>query len=130
MHSNIVLIIDDDEDDRIMFTEALREVNPAFTCKQAYDGIDALEHLEKTILLPDMIFLDINMPRLGGFECLQKIKESSRLKNIPVAIYSTAKDKYLEMKAYKLGAVCFIQKPLHFKEIVNCVRSVITEYIN
>lgn len=130
MHSNIVLIIDDDEDDRQMFAEALNEVNPAFTCKQAFDGIDALDHLEKTILLPDLIFLDINMPRLGGFDCLKKLKESERLKNIPIAIYSTAKDHKLELKAYRLGAVCFIQKPLSFKEIVNCVRSVITEYIN
>ncbi len=130
MLSNIVLIIDDDEDDRQMFAEALQEINPAFTCKQAYDGLHALEHLEKTVLLPDIIFLDINMPRMGGFECLKKIKEILRLNKIPVVIYSTAKTPELEHMAHYLGAACYIQKPLHYNEIVNCVKTIITEYIN
>lgn len=130
MISNIVLIIDDDEEDRDIFEGALKEVNPAFTCKHAYDGKDALEHLQQTILLPDLIFLDLNMPRMGGFECLKNLKESDRLKSIPVIIYSTAKNKQLEDQANLLGAACYIQKPLHYNEIVSCVRTLITEYIN
>ncbi len=130
MLSNIVLIIDDDEDDRQMFAEALKEVNPAFTCKQAYDGIHALEHLEKTVLIPDIIFLDVNMPRMGGLECLKKIKEIPRLNKIPVVIYSTANTPELELMAHRYGAACFIKKPLHYNEIVNCIRTLITEYIN
>lgn len=130
MHSNVVLIIDDDDDDRGFFSEALHEVNPDFICREEIDGRAAIEYLEKTNLLPEAIFLDMNMPRMNGFECLQEIKKSTRLKHIPVAIYSTFHSPDLEKKAYSLGASCYLKKPLHFIEIIDCIRSFITQFRN
>lgn len=69
-----ILIVDDDEDDKEMFIEVVSEIDNSTNCIQASNGYEALEILEKNISLPDLIFLDLNMPRMNGKQCLQSIK--------------------------------------------------------
>src|SRR5688500_17787406 len=80
---------DDDQEDREMFCEAIRQINPAIKVTLSKDGVEALEILSSQQELPDFIFLDINMPRMNGIECMAKLKSDDRLKTIPVIIYST-----------------------------------------
>ena len=85
------LIVDDDSDDRDFFCEALGEVMPDSGCYTAINGRRALKALEnKEIDLPDLIFLDINMPVMNGWQLLTKLKETESYGTIPVIIYSTS----------------------------------------
>ena len=121
----IVLIIDDDEDDRALFFDAVKEVDVKMTCITARDGQEALDMLRSdAIELPDYIFLDLNMPRLNGKQCLTEIKKDAKLFNIPIIIYSTTRraEDVEEMK--KLGASQFLTKPALFSEICNTISSV------
>ncbi|MEO8760502.1 MAG: response regulator [Bacteroidia bacterium] len=85
-----IMIIDDDEDDRFFFCSAVKEINPAYICQEAKNGKEALEILRDTVKLPDFIFLDINMPVMGGKECLAELKMDDKLKHIPVIMYTTS----------------------------------------
>ena len=84
----IILCIDDDPDDTDFFCEAIKEVSPEAKCVTANDGLSALKVL-RSEELPDVIFLDINMPRMSGREVLMQIKKSYKLSQIPIIIYST-----------------------------------------
>lgn len=117
--SRTVLIADDDPDDIEMFTEALQEIDGNIRCISASNGYDALQLLSVVnIPKPDMIFLDLNMPKLSGKQCLIKLKQQQRLADIPVVIFTTSKldDDNDEMR--RLGAVDFITKPSRYSELV------------
>lgn len=104
------LLIDDDSDDQEIFVTAAAEVNSATTCQVISDANDALQFLRRTSDLPDLIFLDINMPKMDGFEFLVELKRVQRLQSIPVIFYSTTKDESQIVKATRLGASGFITK--------------------
>lgn len=110
MHRRI-LLADDDDDDHLIFADAIREIDDAIICDGATDGKAVLDKLAGCSQLPDILFLDINMPLLNGFECLKKLKEQERFAKIPVVIYSTtANDSAIET-ARSLGASLFLPKP-------------------
>jgi CheY-like chemotaxis protein len=121
----LILMVDDDADDRQFFKEALHEIYPSIECSTANDGIEALEFLKSSKRMPDFIFLDLNMPRMDGKKCLVEIKKNKRLTNIPVIIYSTSKHEEDEKETFKLGASAFLKKPYTFEEICNIIASVI-----
>jgi CheY-like chemotaxis protein len=109
------LIIDDDADDREMFCEALQEVIPDSLCYCAPNGRRAILALDNgEIRIPDLIFLDINMPIMNGWQCLSKLKETEAYKHIPAIIYSTSSYPEDLEKAQHLGALCFYTKPSNF----------------
>lgn len=106
------LLIDDDVDDQEIFTMALHEFNDAILCDFANDGVKALEKLLTDIaFIPSCIFIDINMPRMNGVECLAEIRKIARLKPVPVCMYSTSADPEIVAKTKALGATDFIVKP-------------------
>ena len=112
------LIVDDDTDDRDLFREALEEVTPDSVCYNAPNGLRALLALENgEIEVPDIIFLDINMPVMNGWQLLAKLKESQVYKMIPVIMYSTSSFQEDIEKAQQLGALCFLTKPSNFKKL-------------
>jgi CheY-like chemotaxis protein len=121
------LVIDDDTDDRELFTEALASVDPVIVCDQATDGAEALKRLAaNSIEQPDIIFLDINMPVMDGWQFLSRLKKEESYKHIPVIVYttsSTLKDKRI---ADDLGALCFITKPHAFGSLKNMLGIVVT----
>jgi CheY-like chemotaxis protein len=111
-HNLHFLLTDDDEDDRFLFQEALQSVDPSIQCQTAKNGREALIFLKETNRkLPDVIFLDINMPEVNGWEFLNKVKKSSTLSSIPITIYSTSSQKVDIEKAKELGAFGFCTKP-------------------
>ena len=117
-----VLLADDDEDDRFFFKEGLKESTLPTRLTTVPDG----EHLMRLLLnetfqLPDVLFLDLNMPRKNGFECLSEIKLNDKLKLLPVVVYSTSFEQEVVNQLYQTGAVYFIRKPAlfsHFQAII------------
>lgn len=129
MHQEIihVLLADDDEDDRDFFKEAFDEIKLKTTVTTVMDGVELLEYLSRPdIVLPHILFLDLNMPRKGGMDCLQEIKCEDRFKDIAIAIYSTsASDEDVE-EAFVRGANVYIKKPGDFEELKKILSKVIT----
>jgi len=110
-----LLIAEDDEEDREILRDAIMEVAPDRSVRFAKNGQDLMEQLE--YMVPDLIFLDINMPLKTGMECLQEIRQNKNYYNLPVLIYSTtASPQFIEM-AYHAGANLFIQKPSNYSEL-------------
>lgn len=85
-----ILYADDDPDDLEFFIEAVSEVYPSVECITAKDGLEALDRLGSIEVLPNFVFLDINMPKMGGLMCLQHMRQNPKTKAVPVVIYSTA----------------------------------------
>lgn len=116
--SKIFLLADDDSDDADMFQEVLSEIDPAIIFHRSWDGYGVLESLEdKSLEHPDIIFLDINMPGMNGWQCLAKLKNSGAYKDIPVIIYSTSSNTRDAEIALDLGALCYITKPNDFNTL-------------
>src|SRR5688572_31700891 len=114
-----VLIIDDDPEDRELFNEAISQINPSIKYLQAHNGEDGLNLLSgNPVVLPDLIFLDINMPRMDGRECLREIKKKYPLKNISIIMYSTSASPTDIDEFQTLGST-YMQKPTKYSELVN-----------
>lgn len=121
----LIMIVDDDADDRFFFRRAVKIINPPNECMEATDGVDALEQLKAAAVLPDYIFLDLNMPRMDGRACLAALKKDSRLKHIPVVIYSTSTyQKDIDLAA-SLGAVHYLAKPADITQLPEAIRNAI-----
>lgn len=125
----VILIADDDEDDRLMTKEAFEELqikNELFFVK---DGVELLEYLNhqgayadpESSPRPGLILLDLNMPRMDGREVLMAIKKDDNLKSIPVSIFSTSKAEEDVLRSYNLGVNCFITKPVTYKALVKAI---------
>ena len=127
MAVKIVMIIDDDADDREIFCEALQEVDGSVQCISCSSGAEGLEILNRPDqALPDFIFLDLNMPRMNGKQCLQELKQTDKLKDLPVFIYSTSKIADDVKTTQQHGAVYFITKPCSIKELRHTIRTVLS----
>jgi CheY-like chemotaxis protein len=129
MKENIlILIVDDDEDDRKLFIESAKEINAGITFVTASDGQEALRHLKDVHnRLPDYIFLDLRMPRVGGKKCLEEIGKDKRLRDVPVFIYATSTDLKDSIELRKMGAVHFISKPSDPSDIFYILSVVLDE---
>ena len=118
-----ILIVDDDEDDRELFCDAVNVVDPGINCIVARNGEEALNGLKsRHIPKPHLIFLDLNMPRINGVQCLREIKKDPVLHLIPVVIYTTSKLKEDKDITRKLGAVHFITKPSSLRELCDEIK--------
>ena len=107
----VLMLVEDDADDRHFFRDAVKEIDPNIECIEAWNGTQALELLSEIKQLPDFIFIDINMPLMNGLDCLEKIKEDEKLKNIPVIIYTTSIFQEGSDYTKELGASYFVTKP-------------------
>ena len=106
-----VYLIDDDDDDRMLFCEVVNDVLEAVECVTFSNAQEALQSLQSSATRPDYIFLDLNMPRLNGRQCLEKIRRLKALSHIPVIIYTTSKLTQDKVVTKSLGADYFITKP-------------------
>jgi CheY-like chemotaxis protein len=111
----IILVVDDDVDDLQFFTDAIAEIDIHFRCWTAFNGIEALKLLGITDTRPDYIFLDLNMPRMDGRQCLRHLKNSPVFHTIPVFIYSTSRRPEDVEELISMGAAAFIVKPSKFQ---------------
>ncbi|MRX41748.1 response regulator [Flavobacterium sp. LC2016-23] len=119
-----IYLADDDDDDRSMFVEALQEVDSSVILTQAEDGKQLLEILHSDPdPLPEVIFLDINMPKVDGFECLEQIKQDTNLKKLPIVMLSTSSDPVTIDKALELGASVYAVKPSSFEGLKTLIKN-------
>ncbi|MXN91134.1 response regulator [Flavobacterium sp. Sd200] len=110
-----VYLCDDDPDDRELFQNALQQISPDLLLTASGDGEELLLQLYDSFSsLPDIIFLDINMPGKDGLETLREIKSHLHLYNIPVVIYSTSSQSDTVHATYSLGAKSYLVKPDSF----------------
>jgi CheY-like chemotaxis protein len=122
-----LLLADDDEDDCLFFKEALDEITVSTDLSMVHDGVQLMNYLEKnTLNLPDLIFLDLNMPRKNGLECLDEIKKDERLKNLPIIIFSTSLDSEIVNNLYQNGASYYIRKPGDFSKLKTVIEKALT----
>jgi CheY-like chemotaxis protein len=125
-HLNIFLA-DDDFDDCLFFKSIVDEFPLSTLLTEVHDGEQLMELLENNKNgLPDILFIDLNMPRKNGFECLVEIKTSAKWKALPVIMYSTSSEQNVIDRLYKNGAQHFIQKPSDFLQFQRVIHYVLT----
>ncbi|MBP1223815.1 response regulator [Flavobacterium sp. 1355] len=113
-----LLLADDDEDDCAFFKEALEELHLPVSIVTVNDGVQLMDFLLGNLdNLPDVLFLDLNMPRKNGTECLTEIKEIEKLQKLPVIIFSTSLDVNIVDSMYEKGAMHYIRKPGDFTQL-------------
>ena len=124
----ICFIIDDDREDQEIFSIAIEEIDSRIQCIPAFDGVDAIEKLKQDFM-PDFIFLDLNMPRMGGKETLKEIRKIKTLQAVPVIAYSTSSQARDVDDMRALGADYFITKPPDITTLTAKVREVFTQFL-
>ncbi len=120
-------IVDDDADDQELFIEALTGIDKSCKCLTAFDGEDALQKLLNGMDAPDLIFLDLNMPKMNGKQCLAEIKKNNKLHDVPVIIYSTSSEKKDIQETTRLGAAFFLQKPNSFDDLAKALTNILSD---
>lgn len=124
-----IFLTDDDTDDCMLFSEALQEI---YSEKEARltisnDGVKLMEVLDETVPPPpEVIFLDLNMPRKNGFECLTEIRQTPKLSSIPVVIFSTSSNNDIVDKSYQHGANYYICKPQSYSLLKKTIKYVLS----
>lgn len=122
-----ILLADDDEDDRDFFSEAIAEIKIENDLQLFKDGEELLQYLENPdIKMPHILFLDLNMPKKSGIECLKIIRANHKFKDVSIAIYSTSSSEKDIEETFVGGANIYINKPTDFTQL----KKVISEVIN
>jgi CheY-like chemotaxis protein len=124
-----VLLVEDSPGDVRLTREAFRDANGAIQLHVAADGVEAMAFLRHTGVharapRPDLILLDLNLPRMDGREVLAHIKEDADLKTIPTVILTTSDAEIDIVKSYQLQANCYLSKPVQLEAFENLVRSI------
>ena len=123
----IVYMIDDDVEDQEIFAETLCEIDASIKCLNFFNGSEALNQLlAKGTVLPDFIFLDLNMPVMNGYEFLKEVKNHKELTDLQMIIYTTSSEPKHKEQAKKLGASSFITKPSEMVELKRALGKIIT----
>ena len=113
-----LFLADDDKDDCLFFKDALEELPVSAELTTVHNGEQLMQLLKEKIgELPQVLFLDLNMPRKNGFECLSEIKSSDKLKELPVIIFSTSFEQDVVNLLYKKGGQYYIRKPAEFSQL-------------
>ncbi|MBX9886572.1 MAG: response regulator [Flavobacteriaceae bacterium] len=121
-----ILIADDDEDDRTFFSEAMTELKMNNKLTLFNDGKDLMDYLtDPEITLPHILFLDLNMPYMSGFECLKMIRANDRFRDVSIAIYSTSSSEKDIEETFIEGANIYIKKPNDFTKLKKVIKEVL-----
>lgn len=123
-----VLLVDDDADDREIFTWTLNNIYPSAVIATATDGEDALERLEQWDYIPDIIFLDLNMPRMNGFDFLHHIRQMDKWRKLPVIVYSTSSNPRDMTRSWEAGATDYIVKGTEMATVKRDLLQVLEKY--
>lgn len=121
----LILIVDDDIDDREIFCDALKAIDPQISCIDFDRGFKAIDFLSTTIALPDFAFIDINMPMMNGYECVQKIRENNKLDKVQIIMYSTGFNPKDINEFAKIGIRNLI-KPNKFTDLIESIKVLIS----
>lgn len=129
MHTDYIHIIlaDDDEDDILFFTDAFDELKINTKVNTFKDGEELMNYLNTNeAVMPNVLFLDLNMPKKTGLECLAEIKDNDKMSGIAIAIYSTSASEEDIEKTFVLGANIYIKKPADFKKLKKVLSEVVS----
>jgi two-component system, chemotaxis family, response regulator Rcp1 len=124
-----ILLVEDSPEDVLLTREALRDARVANHLVHVSDGDEALQHLRREgkhagATRPDLVLLDLNLPRKSGREVLCEVKEDPNLRRIPVVILTTSQAEEDVLKAYNCNANCYISKPVDLDQFIKVVRSI------
>lgn len=129
MHPIHILLVEDNEGDILLTKEALNQGKIINTISVVKDGKEAINYMEKNSpytesLLPDLILLDINLPKMNGHEVLQNLKSNNNFKQIPVIMFTTSSSERDILKSYKNYANCYITKPVEVDDFLDTIKSI------
>ena len=130
MRTNMILLVEDNPDDEALTLRALQKNNILNEVVVARDGAEALDFLFGTGrytgrdlgIMPEVILLDINLPKINGLEVLEKIRANERTRLLPVVILTTSNEEQDKIRSYTLGANSFIRKPVDFQQFSEAIR--------
>jgi len=124
METNIsqIYLADDDHDDQLLFSTALQELYSSIELSTFDNGVTLMDQLLNCPVLPDLIFLDLNMPLMNGEECLKDIKRERKLSKIPIVIYSASFEIHRIEELFKIGADRYLQKPQSFSALKSTLK--------
>lgn len=126
MKSLNILLIEDDTIEVMKLKRAISSLQLAHTITEAQNGEDALQLLEQKTNLPDIILLDLNMPKINGIEFLKIVKADERLKYIPTVILTTSNNQRDLLECYKIGIAGYVLKPLKYEEYVSKIEKLLS----
>jgi CheY-like chemotaxis protein len=122
-----IILADDDEDDRLLFTDAFEELKINTKVNTFNDGVELMDYLNSPgAVLPNVLFLDLNMPKKNGIECLYEIKNDSKFSDIAIAIFSTSSSEEHIEETFVQGANIYIKKPSDFNTLKKVLSEVVT----
>jgi two-component system, chemotaxis family, response regulator Rcp1 len=124
-----ILLVEDSPTDVLLLKEALLESKIANTMQTVPDGVEAMAYLHREgiyqhAIRPDIILLDLNLPRMDGRQVLAAVKNDDKLKRIPVVVLTTSRSESDVLKAYGLHANCYVVKPVNFEQFAEVVKSI------
>jgi len=122
-----IILVDDDEDDRLFFSEAFDEIKISTKIRTFKNGVELMDYLNtEESMLPEILFLDLNMPKKNGIECLHEIKADPKFSEIAIAIYSTSSSEEHIEETFVSGANIYIKKPGDFDTLKKVLQEVVT----
>jgi len=122
-YMNHVVLADDDKDHGFLFRMVLKQVDPSKTVSIVKDGAELMDFLKKKV--PDLLFLDLNMPCKNGLECLTEIRQELQLKDLPIVVYSSSTHMTDIQKSYLHEADLYMVKPFNSFHLRNALESII-----
>lgn len=130
MDESVILLVEDNPDDEALTLRALKKNNIRNEVIIARDGVEAVDYLFGTgahagrdlSAMPQVVLLDLKLPRMDGFEVLERIRSSEATKFLPVVILTTSNEDQDRMRGYGLGANSFVRKPVEFDKFIEAVR--------
>jgi len=117
-----IILAEDDEDDKYIFADALREINPGIKVEYVSDGNQLMALLEN--FLPDLLFLDLDMPHKNGLQCLVEIRGNEKLEHLPTVVFSSTTRPANIQTAYEMGAHLFLIKSSNFNDYKAALQSI------
>ncbi|MCU7797366.1 MAG: response regulator [Candidatus Thiodiazotropha sp. (ex Notomyrtea botanica)] len=125
MKKNHILLVEDNPDDELLAMRALKKNNILNEVRVARDGAEALDYLEgltEEETLPELILLDLQLPKVSGLEVLKAIRDNPRTQLLPVVILTSSDEEKDLVSSYQLGANSYIRKPVDFSQFVEAVQ--------
>lgn len=117
-----ILLVEDNPDDEALTLRALKKYNVTNEVFVARDGEQALAYLENTLELPQLVLLDLKLPKIDGFEVLKRIRTQERTALMPVVILTSSREEQDVVKGYRNGANSYVRKPVNFDDFVEAAR--------
>jgi two-component system, response regulator len=128
MNNKVILLVEDNPRDEALTQRALKKSNIVNQVVVAHDGVEALDHLfgnkEKEIapLVPQLILLDLKLPRINGLQVLERMRSDERTKRLPVVVFTSSNEEEDLINSYNLGANSYVRKPVEFEKFLEATK--------